>query len=100
MRYKLCTNPSNYKGGAYCGEDVDDIKDIEGSESTSEYPLCHDGAWVCAKNTGDKEGILGDGSTKGSCPTDKTCFTSPEDSNGCRGTSILNNLGYFDQRYT
>ena len=99
MRYKLCTNPSNYDGGAYCGKNVTDIKEIEGPESPSEYPLCHDGAWVCAKNGKNAtDGILGDGSTKGSCPTDKTCFTSPEDSNGCRGTSSLNNLGYFDQR--
>ena len=98
MRYKLCTNPSNYDGGAYCGKNVTDIKEIEGSKS-SEYPLCHDGAWVCAKNGKNAtDGILGDGSTKGSCPTDKTCFTSPEDSNGCRGTSSFNNRGYLDQR--
>ena len=94
VRYKSCTNPSEYDGGAYCGNDQD-IREIdvstkatdatEADETAAYYPLCYSGAWVCSKVRGDKAGTLGDGSTQGTCEKGKTCFTSPTDSSGCRG---------------
>ena len=92
-RYKSCTNPSEYDGGAYCGT-AQDIKEIEVSgtdETAAYYPLCYGGAWVCSKVRGDNAGTLGDGSTQGTCAEGKTCFTSPTDSNGCRGMQYIYN---------
>ena len=89
VRYKSCTNPSEYDGGAYCGSNVD-IRAVETSATDAAYPLCYNGVWFCSKEaSSDTTGTLGDGSTQGSCISGKTCFSGPvdsEDSNGCRGT--------------
>ena len=84
VRYKMCTNPSEYDGGAYCGTDTN-IREMETS-AEGDAPLCYNGAWFCSgKGASDTEGTLGDGTTQGSCPSDKICFTYPESDKGCRG---------------
>ena len=88
VRYKVCTNPSEYDGGAYCGTNTE-IRQIQTPEEDPSNdpnisPLCYNGVWFCSKvGVNDKEGTLGDGSTQGSCGSEKTCFTYPEYSNGC-----------------
>ena len=83
VRYKMCTNPSEYDGGAYCGTDTN-IREIQTSSEGDASPLCYNGVWFCSKvGVNDKEGTLGDGSTQGSCGSEETCFTYPESSNGC-----------------
>ena len=84
VRYKVCTNPSEYDGGAYCGSDTT-IREVNASPENDASPLCYNGAWFCSgEGTSDTEGKLGDGSSQGSCDSGKTCFTYPEYSNGCR----------------
>ena len=87
VRYKSCTNPSEYNGLAYCGSNTD-IREIE-TTSNADHPLCFGGSWICSKLPGDTEGTLGDGTTQGTCPSNYTCFTSPLDANGCRGIHWL-----------
>ena len=80
----MCTNPSEYDGGAYCGTDTN-IRDMETS-AESDAPLCYNGAWFCSGvGASDTEGTLGDGTTQGSCPSGQICFTYPESYKGCRG---------------
>ena len=66
-----------------------DIREIEASATNAVYPLCYSGVWFCSKvGSSDTTGILGDGSTQGSCASGSTCFSGPvvsTDSNGCRG---------------
>ena len=69
MRYKLCTNPSNYDGGAYCGKDVDDIKEMEDCDSST--PVCYHGECGCSKDKSSN--AKGDGTTQGTCSSKKIC---------------------------
>ena len=82
VRYKICTNPSQYDGGAYCGDAVD-IKEILSCDAAS--PLCNNGVCGCSKNKDGEPKIKGDGTTQGSCATEAfRCHYDGE----CRGNWV------------